>query len=170
MPRRRKSNGGVRERPHTLSVRAVVQRVGMASVSVGGQELGRCGPGLLLLVGVHRDDTEATTAKLADRILGMRIFSDPQGKMNLSIRDFVRADGGFELEILAVSNFTVYGDAKSRRPGFTESAGYEKGQALFEAFVAQLRARGASVQTGRFGAEMRVSLVNDGPVTLVVDA
>ncbi len=107
--------------------------------------------------------------QLADRVLGMRIFNDPQGKMNLAIRDFPQPEGGFELEILAVSNFTVYGDAKSRRPGFTASAPFEPGRALFDRFVSELRGLGASVQTGEFGADMRVSLVNDGPVTLVVD-
>lgn len=137
---------------------------------VGGREIGRCGPGLLLLVGVHRDDTEANAAKLADRVLGMRIFNDPEGKMNLAIRDFPLPEGGFELEILAVSNFTVYGDAKGRRPSFTASAPFEAGRALFDRFVAELRTGGAAVQTGEFGADMRVSLVNDGPVTLVVDA
>lgn len=141
----------------------------MASVSVGGREVGRCGPGLLLLVGVHREDAEVDARQLADRVLGMRIFNDPQGKMNLAIRDFPQPEGGFELEILAVSNFTVYGDAKSRRPGFTASAPFEPGRALFDRFVSELRGLGASVQTGEFGADMRVSLVNDGPVTLVVD-
>ena len=137
---------------------------------MGGREVGRCGPGLLLLVGVHRDDTEAEADRLADRVLGMRIFSDPQGKMNLAIRDFPQPEGGYELEILAVSNFTVYGDAKSRRPGFGASAPFEQGRVLFDRFVAALRGLGASVQTGEFGADMRVSLVNDGPVTLVVDS
>lgn len=150
-------------------MRAIVQRVGMASVSVGGREIGRCGPGLLLLVGVHRDDTEAEAQKLADRILGLRIFNDEAGKMNLAIRDFPLPEGGFDLEILAVSNFTVYGDAKSRRPGFAASAPFEQARTLFDGFVAELRRLGASVQTGEFGADMRVSLVNDGPVTLVVD-
>ena len=160
------------DRPHTVHhvpMRAVVQRVGMASVSVGGREVGRCGPGLLLLVGIHRDDELADALSLADRALGMRIFSDPQGRMNLAIRDFPQPEGGFELEILAVSNFTVYGDAKGRRPSFALSAPYERARGLFDAFVAELRRLGASVQTGEFGADMRVSLVNDGPVTLVVD-
>ena len=141
----------------------------MASVSVGGREVGRCGPGLLLLIGIHRDDSETTAAQMADRIMGMRIFNDPQGKMNLAIRDFPQPDGGYKLEILAVSNFTVYGDAKSRRPGFSASAPFEQGRRLFDLFVEELRKLGASVQTGEFGADMRVSLVSDGPVTLVVD-
>ena len=142
----------------------------MASVRVGGREVGRCGPGLLLLVGVHRDDTEANATKLADRVLGLRIFNDPEGKMNLAIRDFPLPEGGFELEILAVSNFTVYGDAKGRRPSFTASAPFETGRDLFDRFMAELRIQGAAAQNGEFGADMRVSLVNDGPVTLVVDA
>jgi D-tyrosyl-tRNA(Tyr) deacylase len=142
----------------------------MASVSVGGREVGRCGPGLLLLVGVHRDDTEAEAKLLADRVLGLRIFNDSAGKMNLAIRDFPQPEGGFELEILAISNFTVYGDAKSRRPSFTASASFEVGRELFDRFVKEVRCLGGSIQTGEFGADMRVSLVNDGPVTLVVDA
>ena len=141
----------------------------MASVWVEGKEVGRCGPGLLLLVGVHRDDTEAEAARLANRVLGMRVFNDPQGRMNLSIRDFALSGGGYELDILAVSNFTVYGDAKGRRPSFAASAPYEPAKTLFERFVMELRTLGASVQTGVFGADMRVSLVNDGPVTLVID-
>lgn len=147
----------------------MVQRVGVASVSVGGREIGRCGPGLLLLVGVHRDDGEADAKALADRILGLRIFNDAAGKMNLAIRDFPIEGGGFDLEVLAVSNFTVYGDAKSRRPGFSLSAPFETGKALFDVFVAELRRLGVATQTGEFGADMRVSLVNDGPVTLVLD-
>lgn len=150
-------------------MRAIVQRVGMASVSVAGKEVGRCGPGLLLLVGVHRDDTEAEAKLLADRIMGLRIFNDPTGKMNLSIRDFPQPHGGFELEILAVSNFTVYGDAKSRRPSFTVSAPFDTGRALFDRFVGEVRLLGGAIQTGEFGADMRVSIVNDGPVTLLVD-
>lgn len=131
--------------------------------------MGRCGPGLLLLVGVHRDDTEVDAKKLADRVLGLRIFNDPEGKMNLAIRDFPQPQGGFELEILAVSNFTVYGDTKSRRPAFGLSAPYEQAQSLFNRFVGELRLLGADVQTGEFGADMRVSLVNDGPVTVIVE-
>ena len=106
---------------------------------------------------------------MADRIVGMRIFNDAAGKMNLSIRDFPDGRGGFELEVLAVSNFTVYGDARNRRPGFSLSAPYEAARSLFDLFVGELRSLGVAVQTGEFGAEMRVSLVNDGPVTLVVD-
>lgn len=120
------------------------------------------GPGLVALVGVHRDDTIEDAQKLADRIHGMRVFNDPDGKINLAL---AAVDG----EILAVSNFTVYGDASQRRPSFTESAGYEKGLELFDAFVAELRELGVTVHTGEFGAEMRVAICNEGPVTLVVD-
>src|SRR5471030_1394332 len=106
-------------------MRAIVQRVSAATVSVDGREVGRCGRGLMLLVGVHKDDTEANATKLADRIAGLRIFNDPEGKMNLSLRDFPADPGSpcpFEYDVLAVSNFTVYGDAaKSRRPSFTAS-------------------------------------------------
>ncbi len=145
----------------------------MASVRVGGKEIGRCGPGLLLLVGVHKDDNEANAKKLAQKLSTLRIFNDPEGKMNLSIMDFPLTDAphpGFELGVLAVSNFTVYGDAnKSRRPSFTDSAGFEQGRALFDRFVFELRQTGIEVQTGEFGADMQVSLVNDGPVTLALD-
>ena len=118
--------------------------------------------GLTLLVGVHRDDTEEDARKLADRIAGMRVFNDDDGKINLALK----AVGG---EVMAVSNFTVYGDASQRRPSFTESAGYEEGKELFDKFVEELRGFGLTVHTGEFGAEMRVAICNEGPVTLVVD-
>lgn len=150
-------------------MRCVVQRVSAATVAVDGREVGRCGFGLMLLVGVHKDDTAANAAKLADRVAGMRIFSDAAGKMNLSILQ-LREEGHDEADILAVSNFTLFGDTSQRRPSFGESAGFEKGQELFEAFVQELRGRGIPVQTGVFGANMQVSILNDGPVTLIVDA
>lgn len=151
-------------------MRAIVQRVSSATVSVDGREIGRCDYGLLLLVGVHVEDTEANAKKLADKIAKLRIFSDPEGKMNLSLLDFP-ADHGYEYNVLAVSNFTVYGDTrKNRRPSFMESAPYDKGRELFDLFVGELRHFGLEVQTGEFGADMRVALVNDGPVTLAVDA
>lgn len=148
----------------------------MAGVRVDGREVGRCGPGLMLLVGIHVEDDVAKVQKMAKKIVGLRIFNDPEGKMNLAITDFP-FDGPADLNtptydksILAVSNFTVYGDAsKSRRPSFTESAPFEKGKELFDLFVSEVRALGVEVQTGVFGAHMDVSLVNDGPVTLVVD-
>ena len=154
-------------------MRAIVQRVMAATVSVDGREVGRCGQGLMLLVGVHRDDTEAQAVKLADKAAHLRIFNDEEGKMNLAIKDFPAEPGApyaYELDVLAVSNFTVYGDAaKSRRPSFTASAPFDLGQTLFERFVHELRQLGIGVQTGQFGAHMSVSIVNDGPVTLVVD-
>jgi D-tyrosyl-tRNA(Tyr) deacylase len=115
-----------------------------------------------LLVGIHRDDTEADAAKLADRVVGMRIFNDADGKLNLSLK---QVNG----EILAVSNFTVYGDARQRRPSFGQSAGFEAGRELFEAFVREVEKLDVKVQTGEFGAEMRVAICNEGPVTLIVD-
>jgi len=127
----------------------------------------------MLLVGVHRNDTEAEARKLADKIANLRIFNDPEGKMNLALKDFPSKDAPtpmLEYDVLAVSNFTVYGDAgKSRRPSFTASAPFEQGRALFDRLVAELRALGVDVQTGVFGAHMEVSLINDGPVTVIVD-
>lgn len=144
-------------------MRAVVQRVSSASVSVDGKVVGSCGVGLLLLVAAHREDTESNAAKLADRVKGLRIFNDGEGKMNLALADV----GG---SVLAVSNFTVYGEtSKNRRPSFISSAPYEEGERLFDAFVASLRGLGVEVQTGIFGAHMDVSLVNDGPVTVIVE-
>ena len=146
-------------------MRAVIQRVLEASVTVDGKIIGQCGRGLVLLVGVHKDDTNAEAKKLAEKVVGLRIFNDPEGKMNLSLQDFDP-----KLEILAISNFTVYGDAKSqRRPSFMNSAPFELGKQLFDQFVAEIRALGITIETGEFGADMQVSLVNDGPVTIVLD-
>lgn len=146
-------------------MRAVIQRVKKASVEVDGKVISQCGHGLLLLVGVHRDDTLNEAKKLAEKVAGLRIFNDAEGKLNLSLKDFQP-----RLQVLAVSNFTVYGDArKQRRPSFMESAGFELGNNLFSIFVNELRALEIEVQTGEFGADMQVSLVNDGPVTLVLD-
>lgn len=132
-------------------------------MNVDGATVGRCGVGLLVLVAAHRDDTEANADKMADRVAGLRIFGDAEGKMNLSLADV-------EGSVLAISNFTLYGDAtKNRRPSFIEAAGYADGERLFEAFVAALVRRGVPVATGVFGAHMDVSLVNDGPVTIVLD-
>jgi len=145
-------------------VRAVWQRVSRAVVRVEGQVVGEIGPGALVLVAAQRDDTEAQAAKLADRVVGLRAFNDGEGKMNLALAD---VPGG---AILAVSNFTVCGDAaKSRRPSFTGAASYEAGRELFDRFVAELRGRGVRVETGVFGADMQVELVNDGPVTLILE-
>jgi D-tyrosyl-tRNA(Tyr) deacylase len=145
-------------------MRAIIQRVSSASVRVDGEVVGACGMGYLLLVGVAREDTEATAIRLADRVRGVRLFNDADGKINLAIADVPEAS------VLAVSNFTVYGDErKSRRPSFSRSAGYEDGRRLFDHFVEALRSTGIPTQTGVFGADMQVELVNDGPVTLVID-
>lgn len=163
-------------------MRAIVQRVSAATVTVDGREVGRCGYGLALLVGVHKNDTEADAKRLAEKISTLRIFNDAEGKMNLALVDFPIPTSGeiggaprrtgvrFEYDVLAVSNFTVYGDAKkNRRPSFTESAPFADAQELFDLFVSHLRGLGVGVQTGVFGAHMSVSILNDGPVTLVVD-
>lgn len=135
---------------------------------VDGRVVGACGQGLCLLVAAHRDDTEADAEKLANRTANLRIFSDADGKMNLSILDL--AESGAVVGVLAVSNFTVYGDAaKQRRPSFVLAAPFEEGHKLFEFFVARLRATGIPVETGVFGAHMEVTLVNDGPVTLILE-
>lgn len=146
-------------------MRAVVQRVSEARVLISGKSTGEIGPGLAVLVAASKSDTAAAAAWMADRIWGMRIFGDADGKMNLSL-----ADSGLS-QILVVSQFTLLGDTrKSRRPSFTDAAGFELGQELYEEFITQLTRLGADVQTGRFGANMQVELINDGPVTLVIDS
>lgn len=148
-------------------MRAIVQRVSTASVVVDGRTVGSCSKGLLVLLGVHRLDTSADAAKLADRLWGLRIFPDGEGRMNLALKDLAQFETA---EALLVSNFTVYGEtAKNRRPSFTESAPYDAGKALFDEAVQALRILGARVETGEYGAHMDVSLVNDGPVTVVVE-
>lgn len=143
---------------------ALVQRVSEASVEANGQITGAIGTGLLILLGVHRSDTEAEADWLARKCAHLRIFPDASGKMNCSLRDI----GG---EALVVSQFTLYGDAlRGHRPSFTESAPPEKAEPLYRYFVAQLsKELGRSVPTGVFGAMMRVRLVNDGPVTLWIE-
>jgi D-tyrosyl-tRNA(Tyr) deacylase len=145
-------------------MRAVIQRVSRAAVDIGTRRTGEIGQGLLVLLGVHRDDTEAGADKLAAKLVELRCFTDDAGKMNLSCRD---VDG----EVLVVSQFTLYGDCrKGRRPSYTDAAPPEKANALYEHFVDALERLGVrKVATGEFGAMMSVSLVNDGPVTLVVD-
>jgi D-tyrosyl-tRNA(Tyr) deacylase len=144
-------------------MRAVVQRVSRASVKVEGREVGVIGRGLLVLLGVARGDDGSKVAWMADKIAGLRIFPDEEGKMN---RDVTSAGG----EVLVVSQFTLYGDvSRGRRPSFVEAAPPEEAVSLYQAFVAALRERGLSVATGEFGATMQVELVNDGPVTLVID-
>ena len=134
-------------------------------MAINKEVVGQCTHGLLLIVGIHREDTVAEAKKMAEKIAGLRIFNDIEGKMNLSIRD-IEPQGN----ILAISNFTVFGDArKQRRPSFMDSASFEPGKVLFDQFLSNLQAEGISVQTGEFGADMQVSLVNDGPVTIVLD-
>jgi len=144
-------------------VRAVVQRVSEASVRVDGRVVGEIGQGLLVLLGVGQGDTEADAEYLADKSVNLRIFEDEAGHMNRSVLDV----GG---SLLVVSQFTLYGDCrKGRRPSFTAAAPPEQAEALYERFVARARASTVPVATGRFGARMAVALVNDGPVTLLVD-
>jgi D-aminoacyl-tRNA deacylase len=141
-------------------LRAVVQRVRRASVTVGDQVTGEIGRGLLVLVGVTHKDTRVEADWLARKIAGLRIFEDAAGKLNLALADV----GG---AVLVVSQFTLYGDARrGRRPDFLQAARPDHAEPLIEHFVARLRAAGLPVATGRFRAEMQVSLVNDGPVTL----
>lgn len=149
-------------------MKAVVQRVSSASVSVNGEVVGRCGLGLVVLVAAHRDDGERDAARLADRVFGMRIFPDREGKMNLSLKTLI--DEGVGAGVLAVSNFTVYGDATQRRPSFAAAASFDRGRELFDRFVEELRTLGAPVATGEFGAHMEVELANDGPVTLILES
>ncbi len=144
-------------------MRAVVQRVKNASVSVGGEIIGQIGKGYMVLLGVEDVDTAADMEYICDKLLGLRVFEDAEGKMNLDILDI----GG---SILLISQFTLYGDArKGRRPSFIKAARPETAVPLYEAAIARLGAR-VSVETGEFGAEMDVALVNDGPVTILLDS
>lgn len=145
-------------------MRIVLQRVARASVTVDGSVVGRIGGGLLLLVGFTREDCADTLEWMANKVVGLRVFSDPQGRMNLSLQD-VSGD------LLVVSQFTLYGDTrKGRRPSFIRAAGPGVAVPLYENFVALLRERAPGrVETGVFGAMMDVELVNDGPVTLVLE-
>jgi D-tyrosyl-tRNA(Tyr) deacylase len=145
-------------------MRAVVQRVSSASVAVEGQVVGEIGPGLLVLLGVSTSDANADADYLADKIAGLRIFEDSDGKMNRSVQDV----GG---AVLAVSQFTLYGDVRrGKRPSFDEAARPERARELYEYFVAEIRRRGLRCETGKFQAMMSVSLVNEGPVTILLDS
>lgn len=144
-------------------MRAVVQRVRRASVTVGDEVVGAIGAGLCVLVGVTHDDDEAVAAKLAEKVWNLRILDDADGVMNVAA-----ADAG--AEVLVVSQFTLYGDtAKGRRPSWLAAARPEQAEPLVDALVEHLRSLGASVATGRFRTDMAVELVNDGPVTLIVE-
>jgi D-tyrosyl-tRNA(Tyr) deacylase len=143
-------------------VRAVVQRVTEARVTVDGEEVGAIGPGLCVLVGATHEDTEANAATLADKIWNLRIMDDDEGVMNRSVADTTGA-------VLVVSQFTLYGDtSRGRRPSWIAAARPEQAEPLVDAVVARLRDLGGRVSTGRFRAEMQVALVNDGPVTIIL--
>ncbi len=145
-------------------MRAVVQRVKEASVKVDGDTVGLIGAGFLVLLGVAKDDGEKDVSYTADKVAGLRVFDDGDGKFNLSLTDVEGA-------VLAVSQFTLYGDARGgRRPSFTEAAGAELGRSMYELFIDKLESKGIEVQRGVFGAKMEVALVNDGPVTILIDS
>ena len=145
-------------------MRALIQRVTWARVVVDGEMVGEIGAGLLVLLGITHDDTTEQAKWLAEKVAGLRIFADEHGKMN---RDVGEAGGA----LLIVSQFTLYGDArKGRRPSFIEAAGPELAIPLYEAFINAVKALGIPTATGRFGAMMQVELLNDGPVTLMVDS
>jgi len=145
-------------------MRAVVQRVSRARVSVNAEITGEIGLGLLVLLGVGRDDTEAGATYLAEKICGLRVFEDAQGKMNRSVQEVGRS-------VLAVSQFTLYGDVRrGKRPSFDDAATPEKARQLYEFFVEQVRAHGLRCETGRFQEMMKVELVNEGPVTILLDS
>ena len=145
-------------------MRAVVQRVTRARVSIDGRVAGKIGVGLLILLGVGRSDNLESAGYLAEKIANLRVFSDPAGKMNLSLLD----NGG---SVLVVSQFTLYGDTRGgRRPSYIEAAPPEEANRLYEEFVRSMRALGVAVETGVFQAHMQVELVNDGPVTILLDS
>lgn len=145
-------------------MRAVVQRVSSASVTVDGGVVGEIGRGFLVLLGVAADDTQEDVNYLAGKVASLRVFEDGAGKMNLALAD---VGGG----VLVVSQFTLYGDCrKGRRPSFVAAAPPEQAEALYRGFVAELRGQGIPVETGRFQVHMDVALVNDGPVTLLLDS
>ena len=145
-------------------MRAVVQRVSRASVTVDGEITGKIGKGLLVLLGISTDDEESDAVYLLDKIINLRIFEDAAGKMNLSLAE---TSG----ELLVVSQFTLYGDTRrGRRPSYIEAAAPEKANSLYEFFVAEARKQIGRVETGRFQAMMDVELVNDGPVTILLDS
>lgn len=144
-------------------MRAVVQRVSQSSVTVDDETVGAIGRGLLVFLGVELGDTEADARAMAEKIIGLRIFKDGEGKMNLSVLDA----GG---EVLMISQFTLLGDCrKGRRPSFVQAARPEQAIPLYESVIGTLRTRSVKVETGSFGAMMDVHLVNDGPVTLLID-
>jgi D-tyrosyl-tRNA(Tyr) deacylase len=145
-------------------MRAVVQRVSRAQVVIDGEIAGQIGLGLLILLGVGHDDTEVDANYLAEKIAGLRVFEDDSGKMNRSVQDV----GG---SVLAVSQFTLYGDVRrGKRPSFDRASPPEKARQLYESFVARIRSTGLRCETGRFQERMKVELVNEGPVTILLDS
>ena len=145
-------------------MRVCLQRVSEASGQVDGEQVGAIGHGVLVLLGIGQQDTSHEVKQLVDKIVNLRIFADEQQKMNLSLLDV----GG---QMLVISQFTLWGDCrKGRRPSFVEAADPELAEPLYEEFVEEVRSRGVTAETGRFGAMMQVSLVNDGPVTLVIES
>ena len=143
-------------------MRAVLTRVNHASVTIAGEVHGKIGKGFLILLGVHEDDTEAEALKIADKICGLRIFEDENGKMNVNPHDA-------GAEMLIISQFTLFADCHSRRPGFSKAARPEKAIPLYELVIAKCREAGFHVETGVFAAEMMVDSQNDGPVTILLD-
>ncbi len=145
-------------------MKSVIQRVSQASVTIDGAVKGEIQGGFLILLGITHSDTEKDVKWMVDKITGLRVFEDENGKMNLSLEDV-------KGELLIVSQFTLYGDArKGRRPSFIEAARPEKAIPLYEKFVELAKEKGINVATGEFGADMKVNLLNDGPVTLIVDS
>ena len=144
-------------------MRVLLQRVSSASVTIDGNQVGAVGRGFCLLVGFTHTDTPAEVVWMADKVLGLRLFPDPEGKMNLGLAE---VGGG----LLVISQFTLYGDtAKGRRPSFIDASRPEHAIPLYQQFCAELRSRGAAVATGQFGADMLVDIRNDGPVTLMLE-
>lgn len=144
-------------------MRAVITRVLSASVTIDGEKYSEIEKGFLVLLGVHTNDTKEIAVKIADKICGLRVFEDENGKMNVNPKDA-------GAQILIVSQFTLYADCKSRRPGFTDAARPEISNPLYELVVEECRNRGFEVKTGVFGADMKVESINDGPVTILLDS
>lgn len=143
-------------------MRAVVTRVRSASVTIDGETVGQIGTGFLVLLGVHEEDAEKEALKIADKLCGLRVFEDENGKMNVNPKDA-------GAEMLIISQFTLFADCKSRRPGFSKAAQPETAIPLYELVIKECRNRGFHVETGVFAADMQVASVNDGPVTILLD-
>jgi D-tyrosyl-tRNA(Tyr) deacylase len=143
-------------------MRAVVQRASAAQVRTGGRIIGKIGRGFVVLIGVGKGDSEADVEFMVDRVIGLRVFADSAGKMNLAL-------GTVSGALLVISQFTLHADTGQRRPSFIEAAPPEEARRLHEYFLSLARARGVKVEDGEFGAQMEVELVNDGPVTIILD-